>query len=145
MKENSTGSLQGLNGGSIAVVQGSLPAMASKEDKKKTKLDDYLALQGITATVKKYASYPEAIAALSAGFVDSVCAAQTDLKHFGKSGMLLLNETFLPNRYCVQLAGADEALCGVLSKTLEEMRTDGTIAALAQKWNLTDYSGLDDI
>ena len=147
MKDESVSqeTLEDLSGGVIAMVQGSLPAMESEADEDKTKLDEYLALKGITVTIKEYASYPEAINALGAGFVKGVCAAQNDLKHFGKSGMLLLNEAFMPNRYCVQFVSADELLCAVFSKTIEEMRKDGTIEALAQKWNITDYSGLEDI
>ncbi len=138
-------SQEGLSGGTVAVVQSSLPAVESEENKEKTKLDDYLAQSGITASVKKYASFPEAIDALDNGFVDGVCASQNDLKHFGKAGMLLLGDLFMPNRFCVQFSSGDQTLCDVFSKTIGEMREDGTLEALIKKWNLTDYSGLEDI
>ena len=143
--EGSITSQEGLEGGVIAVVQNSLPAQKSAADKEKTKLDDYLAAQGITATVKEYASYPEAVEALSAGLVSGVCASGIDLTIFGKAGMLLLGERFMPNRYCVQFASSDSSLCTVFSHTIAAMREDGTISALLQKWNLLDYSGLNDV
>ncbi len=143
--ENGITSQQGLSGGTIAVVPGSLPSMDSKEDENKTRLDDYLATQGITATVKQYASYPEAMEALSTGVVDGVCASETNLTIFGRTGMLLLSERFMPNRYCLQFASADQSLCTVFSDTIAEMRKDGTLDALTTRWNLTDYSALKDM
>lgn len=138
-------SQEGLEGGVVAVVQNSLPAQISAKDKEKTKLDDYFAAQGIAAKVKPYASYPEAVDALSAGLVSGVCAAGIDLTIFGKSGMLLLGERFMPNRYCVQFASSDSALCAAFSAEIAAMREDGTLAVLTKKWNLLDYSGLNDI
>ncbi len=135
----------GLSGGVIAVVQNSMPALDSSETEDATNLDDYLAAQGITATVKVYASYPEAVQALSDGFVQGVCASENDLKIFGRSGMLLLAERFMPCRYCVQFAQSDEALRTVFSKAIAQMQEDGTLAALVGKWGLTDYSALPDV
>jgi ABC-type amino acid transport substrate-binding protein len=51
----------------------------------------------------------------------------------------------MPNRYCVQFASADQALCTVFSKAIADMRKDGTLDALVQRWNLIDYSGLKDM
>ena len=134
-----------LEGRVIAVVPGSLPAEQSPKDENKTMLDDYLASQNIEATVKEYASYPEAMEALSTELVDGVCASETNLKIFGKTGMLLISERFMPNRYCVQFASADKSLCTVFSNTIEEMRNDGTLDALVAKWNQIDYSALKDV
>ena len=134
-----------LKDGIVAVVQNSLPAMESRENEDITKLEYYLAAQDIAATIKMYASYPEAVDALSAGLVNGVCASETDLKIFGKSGMLLLGERFIPNRYCVQFSDSDSALCAVFNKAIAAMREDGTLSALTKKWNLKDYSGLNDL
>lgn len=138
-------SQEGLSGCVIAVVPGSLPAMESGENEDKTRLDDYLASQGIEATVKEYASYPEAIEALGSGAVEGVCASEINLKIFGKAGMLLLSERFMPSRYRVQFSSADAALCEVFSDAIQDMREDGTLSALAAKWGLIDYSGLQDM
>lgn len=138
-------SQEGLSGKKIAVVPGSLPALKSEKDENKTRLDDYLATQGIEATIKQFASYPEAIEALNSGVVDGVCASETNLKLFGKTGMLLLSERFMPNRYCVQFAKADTALCAVFSKAIAEMRDDGTLDAIVARWNQIDYSALKDM
>ena len=138
-------SQEGFNGRVIAVIPGSRPELESADDENKTRLDDYLASQDITATVKKYASYPEAVDALNSGIVDGVCASETNLKIFGKTGMLLLSERFMPNRYCVQFASADAALCTVFNNAIEQMRKDGTLDALVTRWNLIDYSDLKDM
>ncbi len=143
--EGAMTSQQGLAGGVIAVVSGSTPAQKSTKDTKKMKLDDYLAAAGIAATVKEYASYPEAMDALAAGQVNGVCASEINLKIFGRAGMLLLSERFMPNRYRVQFASADSPLCAVFTREIEALRADGTLASLAEKWNLLDYSGLKDM
>lgn len=52
-------SQEGLSGGTVAVVQSSLPAVESEENKEKTKLDDYLAQSGITASVKNMPRFPK--------------------------------------------------------------------------------------
>jgi len=143
--EGGVTSQEGLSGGIIAVVQNSLPAQDSEENEDKTLLDDYLTVQGIAATVKEFASYPEAVDALRSGVVDGVCASENDLKIFGKSGMLMLAERFMPNRYCVQFASDDSALCAVFNDAIEAMIADGTMEVLIAKWNLVDYSALQDI
>ncbi len=135
----------GLSGGIIAVVQKSLPAQDSEVNEDKTLLDDYLAAQGIAATVKSFASYPEAVDALKSGVVEGVCASENDLKLFGKSGMLLLADRFIPNRYCLQFASGDSALCAAFTDAINDMIKDGTMAALITKWNLVDYSALPDV
>ena len=50
-------------------------------------------------TVRKYASYPEAVGALRDGAVSAICASELNLKRFGMKGMLLLPDRFLPGRY----------------------------------------------
>jgi len=135
----------GLSGGIIAVVQNSLPAQDSPENEDKTLLDDYLAAQNIPATVKTFASYPEAVEALKSGVVEGVCASENDLKLFGKAGMLMLADRFLPNRYCLQFSSSDKALCAAFTDALGDMIKDGTMAAVITKWNLVDYSALPDV
>jgi putative glutamine transport system substrate-binding protein len=145
LMEGGVTSQAGLSGGVIAVVQNSLPVQDSTKNEDKTMLDDYLAAQDISATVKEFASYPEAVDALSSGVVEAVCASENDLKLFGKAGMLMLAERFLPNRYCLQFASVDEGLCGAFSDAINAMIEDGTMAGLITKWNLVDYSALQDV
>jgi ABC-type amino acid transport substrate-binding protein len=51
----------------------------------------------------------------------------------------------MPNRYCVQFASSDSALCEVFSDAIKAMIADGTMDALIAKWNLVDYSALQDV
>ena len=131
-----------LNGKVIAVVQNSVLAASSEKDKDVNILEEYLGKLGINVTVKKYASYPEAVDALKIGAVSGIAASELNLKRFGLKGMLLLPERFLPSRYCVQVRSDLGAFSQAVSDCIDEMRRDGTLAALAEKWNLVDYSAL---
>ncbi|MGE5496377.1 MAG: transporter substrate-binding domain-containing protein [Burkholderiales bacterium] len=144
VREGEMTSEDGLNGGKIAVIQGTYPATKQKDNKNLTYLDEYLSQSGIQAFVKIYASYPEAIEALKDGFVSAVCANEINLKLFGKAGMLILPERFMPISYCVQVRGTLGVFIDVVNDCLSEMKNDGTISALLEKYELVDYSELID-
>lgn len=132
----------GINGGVVAVVQGSVEAAKYGNDKKTTHIENYLGAKNINASVRVYASYPEAIEALRKKFLTAVCASETFLKIYGKSGMLLLPERFIPCGYCVETRSSLEALVISVNEALSAMRNDGTINNLLKKWNdLTPYTG----
>ena len=126
-----------LEGGTIAYIQNSYAAR--QNDDEETKLEVYLREQGIDAQVKKYASYPEAVDALSNGHVDAVCAAGEYLKLFGKKGMLILPERFMPHEYCIETRKSLSVFCSVISDTIDEMKKDGMMEALVDIWGLVDY------
>lgn len=144
VREGDMVSQQELKGRSIAVVQGSYAAGDSETDEKMNRLESYLKANEIEASVKMYASYPEAMDALRTGFVGSVCANEVFLKRFGKKGMLILPERFMPNRYCLAVSKTNGRLCDVLSDTIKEMKTDGTLDKLIKKWNLVNYASLEE-
>jgi ABC-type amino acid transport substrate-binding protein len=104
--EGTMTSEDGLSGGKIGVIQGTYTAAKQAKDKNLTNLDGYLAEHNIQAFVKLYASYPEAVEALKAGFINGICANEINLKLFGKAGMLILPERFMPMSYCVEVRGA---------------------------------------
>jgi len=133
----------GLKDGTVAIVQDSLMAQEVDEDEV-TRMQAYLTAQGLNTKIKEYASYPEAMEALDSGHVDGVCASEIYLMRFGKNGMLMLPERFMPHRYCIGVREDLGALSDVINETLEQMRSDGTLGALIEKWNLTDYSALTD-
>lgn len=135
--------IEGLSGGTIGVVQGSIHALPSEEDKTKKRMDEYLKILEINARVKVYASYPEAVSALRDGFVKAVCASETNLKLFGRSDMLVLPERFMPNGYCVCVRDSLGAFVRAVDDVVVKMDEDGTLDALAQKWNLISYEELD--
>jgi len=132
-----------LDGKTMAVVQNSVLAASSEKDEDVSILEEYLGKLGVSVTVKKYASYPEAVDALKTGAVSGIGASEINLKRFGLKGMLLLPERFLPSRYCVQVRSDLDVFSQAVSDCIAEMRRDGTLAALAEKWNLVDYSALE--
>lgn len=144
VREGDMVSQQELKGRSIAVVQGSYASGDSKEDEELNRLELYLKANKIEASVKPYASYPEAIEALRTGFVGGVCANEVFLKRFGKKGMLILPERFMPNRYSIAVSNTRGRLCDVLSDTISEIKKDGTLDLLIDKWNLVNYELLEE-
>lgn len=133
----------GLSGGVIAVVQGTLPATKEKSSDDLTRLEEYLKSHEINATVRKYASYPEAVEALREEHVAGVCANETFLKLFGRSGMLILPERFMPVGFCAQTSSSLGEFYDAIEQALVGMKSDGTIAGLLKKWELTDYTSLE--
>ncbi len=144
VREGEMTSGDALTGGKIAVIQGTYPATKQKKDKNLTYLDEYLSEKGIKAFVKLYASYPEAIEALKDGFINGVCANEINLKLFGKTGMLILPERFMPISYCVQVRGALGMFIDAVNDCLSEMESDGTMSALLDKYGLVDYGELTE-
>lgn len=132
-----------LSGKTMAVIQNSVLGGSSEKDKDVSILQEYLGKLGVDVTVRKYASYPEAVDALKMGAVSGIGASELNLKRFGLKGMLLLPERFLPSRYCVQVRSGLGAFSQAVNDCIAEMRRDGTLAALADKWNLVDYSALE--
>jgi ABC-type amino acid transport substrate-binding protein len=124
-----------LSGTTIAVVQGTLEAAKVGKDKKTMNIENYFKSENINAAIKTYASYPEAIEALRVKFVSAVCAPETFLKLFGKSGMVLLSERFMPSNYCIQTRSSLEGFSGEVNDQLAAMESDGTMDSLIQKWN----------
>lgn len=142
VKEGQITSSALLNGKTVGVVQGSVVDQKSEDDEEISVLQEYLIKQGVEVTVRRYASYPEAIEGLRAGAVAAVSASENNLKKFGISGMLVLPDRFLPSRYCVQVRKDMGTFVDVVDDVLAEMKKDGTLDALISKWNLVDYSAL---
>ena len=95
--------------------------------------------QSISVYVKEYASYPEAVDALSNGHIEALCAGGEYLKLFGKKGMLILPERFMPHEYCIETRKSLAIFCSAVSDVILEMKQDGTMEALIDKWDLIDY------
>jgi len=135
--EDVIGSQKELDGKTVGFVQGSYAARENSDDE--TRLEVYLKTQGIDAAVKKYASYPEAVDALSNGHIAALCAGGEYLNLFGKKGMLILKERFMPHEYCIETRKSLEVFCSAVSDVIDEMKRDGTMEALIDKWGLIDY------
>ena len=142
VKEGDMASEQGLDGGTVAIVQGSYAERKGTDYD--TKMADYLAEHGIDAEIVIYASYQEAIEALELGFADGICANEIFLKIYGKSGMLMLPERFMPHPYCVEVSATLGMFGDAVENTVLEMKNDGTIETLVRKWDLFDYALLKE-
>lgn len=142
--EGTMTSEDGLSGGKIGVVQGTYPAVKQTKDKNLTNLDGYLAEHNIQSFVKLYASYPEAVGALKDGFINGVCANEINLKLFGKAGMLILPERFMPISYCVEVRGTLGVFSEAVNDCLSDMKRDGTMDALIAKYELVNYNALSE-
>lgn len=144
--EDKMTSMQELSGGVIGIVQGSMHAQDGdiKKDENATLMSDYLKKLEIEASVKKYASYPEAIDALRDGFVNAVCASETALTQFGRPGMLMLPERFMPNEYRVCVSGSLGLFTEAVNDAIAGMKSDGTLESLMGKWNLVNYTELEE-
>ncbi len=139
VNEGEMTTVQGLSGNTVAVVHGSL-AEAKPEGSKKMNIETYLESNNISADVRVYASYPEAIEALQAGYVKGVCANEMFLLLFGRSGMLLLGEKCIPSDYCVQISEKLGAFGDAVNDVIKDMKKDGTMAQLLNKWQLISYT-----
>jgi putative glutamine transport system substrate-binding protein len=142
--EGSMTSEDGLAGGKIAVVQGTYPAVKQKKDSKLTNLDAYLTEHNIGAFVKVYASFPEAVDALRDGFVKGVCANEINLKLYGKTGMLILPERFMPVNYCVEVRDDLGVFYDAVNDAIGDMKRDGTMDDLIAKYSLVNYAALTE-
>ncbi len=138
--EGAMTSQKGLMGKTIAIVQGSYMARENEDDV--TKMQEYLETFNISAELRVFASYPEAVDALDGGNVDAVCASELYLKLFGKKGMLILPERFLPQGYRIETRQSLETFCAAMGDVIDEMKQDGTMEALLDIWNLADYNEL---
>ncbi len=144
--EDKISSMQQLSGGTIGIVQGTMHAQKSEKKKSAetdTKMSDYLKELDIEANVKVYASYPEAVEALRKGFVSAVCSSETALTQYGKPGMLMLPERFMPNDYCVMIKESLGLFSEAVDDTIAAMQKDGTLETLMSKWNLVNYTALE--
>ncbi len=138
VREGEMTAIKEFSGSTVAIVQGSRAATKPKGSKK-TNLEIYFESIDISANVRVYASYPEAIEALRAGYVKGVCANELFLMLFGKSGMLLLGEKCIPSDYCVQTWKNLGAFGDAVNDVIKDMIKDGTMAGLLGKWQLKSY------
>lgn len=127
-----------LDGGIIAIVNGT--PQSREAEKGITELEKYLNSINIAAQIKTYASYPEAVTALRNGFVDGLCAGENMLKLFGKRGMRILPEVFMPNEYSVEVSEKLGAFFRAVDAIIIDMKLDGTLDELMVKWKLTNYA-----
>lgn len=136
--------MAGLEGKTIAVVQGATTAAALVEEMIKQGLipeQEYDAAQfdpdtwTHTVTFKVCADDDAANAAMRAGEADAFAMDRSILNDYLRSGDRLLPESFAPQRYGVATAKGS-LLSEPINKLIKEWRIDGTLEAMCAKYGI---------
>ncbi|BDF59378.1 amino acid ABC transporter substrate-binding protein [Christensenellaceae bacterium] len=91
---------------------------------------------GITLKFNEYATYPEIKIALVSGRVDAFSVDESILNGYLDDTTELLEEQFAPQEYGVASSLTNRELADEIDRVIGEMRADGRMAALEEKWGL---------
>ena len=80
--------------------------------------------------------YPVIVGALKRGDVDAFCTVRAALFGYLSEQLEVMEETFYPGNYCIAIKLGNQDLLDYLNVFLEELKTDGTLAHLKEKWDL---------
>ena len=92
---------------------------------------------GKLGEIRKYGTYPEALLDLSAGRIDTVVGDAILLRYYlaKKEGEYrVLEDNFGAEEYGVGFRKSDDSFREAVDRTLDDMRKDGTAAAISKKW-----------
>jgi len=103
------------------------------------KLEAYFKEKNIDCKIVQFSSYPDAADALGFGNVD-VFAGSSVLMRSYTAGSALLTGNVLPHGYCIAMKKSNVELKKALDYILNELKKDGTLSLLEQKWQLPGYS-----
>lgn len=126
-KGSGIASLRDLDGKTVGV------AMAATT---RDKLSEAAAEQGITLRFSEYATYPELKIALVAGRIDAFSVDRSILEGYVDSTTELLSDQFAPQEYGVATRLSNAQLAEQVDAAVGDMRADGTLLALQQRWGL---------
>lgn len=143
-KKNALFSDPYINAGQIITVRKDETGIKSTADLVGKKLGAQLGTTGeieakkiANAVVKPYDSYDLAFLDLINGQIDAVIADYpTALGFVGKNSdkLMVTGEVFTNESYGIMVCNKNTALVDKINKALAELKTDGTIAKLEQKW-----------
>ena len=104
------------------------------------------ALADTFAELQEFADYNSAFVELQAGSIDAVAmdigVANYQLKTRGE-GYKILDEALNTEQYAVGFKKGNTELCDIVNKDLEELTNNGTVAELAEKYDLSDLICLE--
>jgi ABC-type amino acid transport substrate-binding protein len=103
------------------------------------KLEQFFKDKNIICTVVYYSSYPDAADALKFGSID-VFAGGSVLMQSYTADMVRLPGFVLPYGYCIAINKNNKELKKALDQILGDMKNDGTLGRLEQKWKLEDFT-----
>ena len=103
--------------------------------------EDQAELAGTFAGLQEFADYNSAFVELQAGSVDAVAmdigVANYQLKTRGE-GYKILDEVLNSEQYGVGFKKGNTELCEIVDKDLTKLAEDGTVAKLAEKYDISD-------
>jgi len=126
-KDSGISGLAGLDGKVVGVAQGatSRDAVQAEADK-----------AGIKVSFLEFATYPEINAALESGRVDAFSVDKSILSGYVTDDSVILPDGFSPQDYGAAMKKGADDLTDFFNEMLDEMESNGEMAALLQKWNL---------
>ncbi len=114
-------------------VQAASAALALLEGDQKELADTF-------AMIQQYADYNSAFVDLQAGAIDALAmdvgVAQYQIKN--REGFIILDETLNSEQYAIGFKKGNEELADIVNADLDKLVEDGTFAALAEKYELSD-------
>jgi polar amino acid transport system substrate-binding protein len=140
--------------GQVITVQNENTTIASSEDLPAAEL---VGVQGGTTgeeaakkagvpeeNIKRYDTIDLAFQDLSIGAVDAVIADGPPSARYTAQidSIKVIGEPFTTENYAIALQQGDEELKTAINAALEEMKTNGTLQALMQEWNLQDVASI---
>ena len=93
------------------------------------------------ASLNEFADYNTAFTELKAGALDALAidigVANYQLKSRGE-GYKMLEETLSTEQYAIGFKKGNQELCDIVNKDLKKLTEDGTVAKLAEKYEISD-------
>ena len=93
------------------------------------------------AGLNQFADYNTAFTELQAGALDALAidigVANYQIKNRGE-GFMMLDQSLNTEQYAVGFRLGDQELCDIINADLQKLANDGTVAALAEKYDIAD-------
>jgi len=126
-KDSGIKGLADLDGKVVGVAQGatSRDAVQAEADK-----------AGIKVSFLEFATYPEINAALESGRVDAFSVDKSILSGYVTDDSVILPDGFSPQDYGAAMKKGADDVTNFFNEMLDEMESNGDMAALLEKWNL---------
>jgi putative glutamine transport system substrate-binding protein len=119
--------IEQLDGKTVGIAKGTAPSWP---------LPVVIKERGLNTKVATYPDYPIIVGALKTGEVDAFCTVRAALFGYLSENLEVMEETFNPGSYGIAIKLGNQELLDYLNSFLSELRTDGTLEQLKNKWNL---------
>lgn len=91
---------------------------------------------GISFSYSEFPGFPELKMALTAGRIDAFCVDKSILLGYVDEETEILDETFKPQDYGIVSKLSDKDLATYIDAFIAELKSDGTLQKLIEKWDL---------